>query len=801
MPPPPRTSPTLLTGREDRRRSGANRVGSLLSGYGRDERGLLGAEPKGREHEGHARSVSNVGPWHQGQGRSSPSSSARFKGVSERVGSPFRFTVTTRTVATAAVPAMNSNTWLSSLSGAVSGYALSVAQQWISVSTGGERCGQQCGDPGPAARYSYCPLPRNAVAIELIYPDGSVVEFPDGTTGLAVAESIGPRLAKAAVAVAVDGVQYDLERALPLGGKLEVIVGASDAGRAVIRHSAAHILAQSVLRLFRGAAFAIGPSIDDGFYYDFDVGRPFTPEDLEAIEAEMGEIVAGDQRFEREELSKDEALAMFADQPYKLEIIESVDPTEVSDVISIYRNDDFVDLCRGPHLPSTGRLGAFKLQRIAGAYWRGDQDRPQLQRIYGTAWEDAKALEAHLNRLAEAERRDHRRLGKDLDLFSFPTELGSGLAVWHPKGGMVRKVIEDYSSKVHMANGYEHVVTPHVAKADLWQTSGHVNFYAEGMYPAMELDDGDRYFVKPMNCPGHILIYQSRSRSYRELPLRLFEMGTVYRYERSGVVSGLLRTRGFTVDDSHIFCTRDQLPGELGDLLRFVVEVLGDFGFEEFEADLSTIPEKFVGEPSLWEIATESLAAALVGAGIPYQVAEGEGAFYGPKIDMHIRDALGRRWQLGTIQVDFAQPENFDINYVSPENRKERPVMIHRALLGSIERFFAILVEHYAGAFPMWLAPIQAAIVPVADRHAEYAAEVKAKLGGLRVDIDASDETVGEKIRRALTQKVPAVLVVGDRDVEDGTVGLRLRGEDEEARGVQLADASSRLIEMARPPR
>jgi threonyl-tRNA synthetase len=644
------------------------------------------------------------------------------------------------------------------------------------------------------------------MAIELTLPDGSHRAYEDGTTGYDVAASIGTGLARAAVAVSVGGETLDLNRPIDRDGAFSVITENTDEGRAVLRHSAAHVMAQAVLDLFPGASFAIGPSITDGFYYDFDIGRPFTPEDIERIEERMAEIIEINQSFERESLSIDEALEMFEDQPFKTEIIRGVDEAEGAGAseVSIYRNDAFVDLCRGPHVSSTGRLKAVKLMRTAGAYWRGDENKPQLQRIYGTAWEDRKALRKYLNRLEEAEKRDHRRLGAELDLYSFPSDLGSGLAVWHPKGGLLRKEIEDYSRRTHLAHDYEYVVSPHIAKADLWKTSGHLDFYAEGMYPAMELDGEQQYYVKPMNCPFHILIYKSRSRSYRELPLRLFELGTVYRYERSGVVHGLLRARGFTQDDSHIFTTVAQMEDELQNLLDFVLMVLRDFGFTEFEADLSTRdPEKSIGSDELWVLAEASLAKALETAELPYQIAHGEGSFYGPKIDIHVRDAIGRRWQLSTIQLDFAQPENFGLTYASSENIRERPVMIHRALLGSVERFVGVLVEHYAGAFPAWLSPVQATVVPVADRHIDYAIEVAEAIGegGVRVEVDSADETVGEKIRRAITQKVPAVLVVGDQDVENGTVGLRLREDTGEQRGLPLGDVASDLAERCAPPR
>jgi len=644
------------------------------------------------------------------------------------------------------------------------------------------------------------------VAIHLTFPDGSVREFPEGVTGAEVATSIGARLAKAAVAVKLDGVARDLATPVTQDAGFEVVTEATEAGRHIIRHSAAHVMAQAVLDLHSAAAFAIGPPIEDGFYYDFDIGRPFTPEDLERIEDRMKEIVAEDQPFERAVMTTAEALEAFRDQPFKVEIIEGVEESEGagSAEVSIYRNLGFVDLCRGPHLPSTGRLRAFKLMRSAGAYWRGDESNPQLQRIYGTAWESNKELEAYIDRLQEARKRDHRKLGAELELFSFPNELGSGLAVWHPKGGILRRAIEDYSRRTHAAHGYDLVYSPHVAKADLWHTSGHLDFYADSMYPGMELDEGAEYRLKPMNCPFHILIYGSRGRSYRELPLRLYELGTVYRNERSGVIHGLLRIRGFTQDDSHIFVTDDQIGDELQNLLDFTLMVLRDFGFDQFEADLSTRdPDKWMGDLALWDKATESLRASLEKADIPFEVAEAEAAFYGPKIDVHVRDAIGRRWQLSTLQVDFAQPDNFDLGYVTSENHRERPVMIHRALMGSIERFVGILVEHYAGAFPGWLAPVQATIVPVADRHDSYAAEVAGELreAGLRVEVDVADDTVGEKIRRAMTAKHPAVLVVGDKDEAAGTVGLRLRGEDNERRGVPRRDVVVELVSLCAPPR
>ena len=640
--------------------------------------------------------------------------------------------------------------------------------------------------------------------IDLRYPDGKVVSHPNGVTGLDIAESIGPRLARAAVAVKVDEALYDLSRPIKEGGDFAVITIDSDEGLHILRHSAAHVMAQAVLDLFDGSTFAIGPAIEDGFYYDFEVGEPFHPDDLERIEERMAEIISEDQPFERAAMSRDEALAMFADHKFKVEIIEGVDPSEVSDgeEVTAYRNHDFIDLCRGPHLPSTSRIPAVKLLRSSGAYWRGDEKREQLQRIYGTAWASTADLEAYLHHLEEAEKRDHRKLGPELDLYSFPPELGSGLAIWHPKGGQLRKIMEDHSRVLHERFGFDFVFTPHIGKSELWQTSGHLDYYAENMYPGMQHGDDPEYRVKPMNCPFHVLIYKSRGRSFRDLPIRLGELGGVYRYEKSGVVQGLLRVRGMTMDDSHTFCTEDQVQDELKMHLDFVLTWLRDFGFDEFEADLSTRPEKAIGDANQWEVTEKALAQALDAHGVSYRIAEGEGAFYGPKIDVHIKDAIGRRWQCSTIQLDFNLPERFELEYAASGNVSERPYMIHCAKAGSIERFTAILVEHYAGAFPMWLAPVQVSIIPVADRHEEYADSVSQSLGdaGLRSEVDMSQETVGDKIRRALTQKHPAVIVVGDDDMAHSTVGLRLYGEDKDTRGVPLTDATERLTEMARPP-
>jgi threonyl-tRNA synthetase len=643
------------------------------------------------------------------------------------------------------------------------------------------------------------------MSLELRYPDGTVVEQPDDATGLDVARSIGPGLARAAVAVKLNGELLDLSRPLGRSGDFAVVTLDSQEGLDILRHSAAHVLAQAVLDLFEGATFAIGPAIEDGFYYDFKVSEPFTPEDLERIEARMKEIIAEDQPFERESLSRSEALELFAAHPFKIEIIESVEPSEVAsgDEVTVYRNLGFVDLCRGPHLPSTGRIPAVKLLRSSGAYWRGDEKRDQLQRIYGTAWASPQDLDAYLTQLEEAEKRDHRRLGAELDLFSSPPELGSGLVLLHPKGGMLRKIIEDHSRELHQRYGFEFVFTPHLAKSDLWATSGHLDYYADYMYPGMSLDNDQEYRVKPMNCPFHILIYRSRARSYRDLPLRLSELGSVYRYEKSGVVHGLLRARGFTQDDSHTFCTEDQVGDELAMHIDFVTTWLEDTGFSEFEADLSTRPDKAPpGQRDRWEFGEKMLAKALEDSGVSFRVAEGEGAFYGPKIDMHVKDAIGRRWQLSTIQLDLTLPERFALEYTAPGNVAERPYMIHCAKAGSLERFMGVLIEHHAGAFPMWMAPVQVSVIPVADRHDEYAGQVAGRLrdGGLRVEVETGDDTVGVKIRKALTQKHPAVIVVGDDDVANSTVGLRLYGEERDTRGVPLIDATNQLMQMAARP-
>ena len=638
--------------------------------------------------------------------------------------------------------------------------------------------------------------------IEVSLPDGSTRTLPADATAGDLAADIGRRLAKDAVIAVVDGVERDLDVVLGDGASVEIVTPPSARGLFTIRHSTAHVLAQAVLELFPGSTFAIGPPVEDGFYYDFALpgGEAFHPEDLDRIDARMREIIKAGQPFVRDEITTDEALELFADHPYKREIITGAaeDPTSVTDsgTVRTYANPPrFVDLCRGPHVPHTGRLGHFKLMRVAGAYWRGDERNPMLQRIYGTAWATKVDLDAHLHMLEEAERRDHRKLGRELDLFSSPEELGPGLWLWHPKGAVVRRAMEDFSRDEHERAGYQFAYTPHIAKGGLWETSGHLDFYADGMYPPMELDQGERYYPKPMNCPFHVLIYKSQQRSYRELPLRLFELGTVYRYERSGVAQGMLRARGFTQDDSHIFCTTDQAVDEISSLLDFVLHILRAFGFETFSANLSTRPpEKSVGSDADWEAATDALRVALDRAGVGYELDEGGGAFYGPKIDVHLRDAIGRPWQLSTIQVDFQLPQRFELEYTGADNERHRPIMVHRALMGSIERFFAVLVEHYAGAFPTWLAPIQVRVLGVRDDHDAYAFRVADRLraAGFRVDHVDAGEPLGARIRKAKLEKLPYVLVVGDDDVANGTVGVNARGADVE-RGVTVDDFVSRI--------
>lgn len=627
--------------------------------------------------------------------------------------------------------------------------------------------------------------------IRIVFPDGSQREYNDGVTGADVAMSLSPRLAKEAVAVRVGDRLLDMSAQLPDGAAVVFVKPEDPDGLEVIRHSASHVMAQAVVRLFPGAKLAIGPAIDNGFYYDFDLERPLTPEDLEKITAEMERIVKENLKFERFSMSKQEALEYFRKkgEPYKEELVEGLE----DGTISFYRQGDFTDLCRGPHLPSTGYLKAFKLMSIAGAYWRGDASRPMLQRIYGTAFPKKADLEAYLKFLEEAAKRDHRKLGKELDLFSVDDEVGGGLILWHPKGARVRNIIESFWREEHYKNGYELVYTPNIGRGQLWETSGHLGFYRENMYSAMEVD-GQEYFVKPMNCPFHLAIYKSRGRSYRELPFRWAELGTVYRYEKSGVLHGLLRVRGFTQDDAHLICRPDQMPEEIDRVLGFCLHMLRAFGFKEFKVYLATRPEDSVGEESRWQAATEALRASVERAGLPYEIDEGGGAFYGPKIDIKIKDALGREWQCSTIQFDFNMPERFGITYKGSDGAEHSPYMIHRALLGSLERFFGVLIEHYEGAFPLWLAPVQAIVLPVLQDHADYARQVQDQLraAGIRAEMDLRNEKIGYRIREAQLQKVPYMLVVGEKEAAAGTVAVRSRKEGE--LGVMsVADLAAKL--------
>ena len=648
--------------------------------------------------------------------------------------------------------------------------------------------------------------------ISLLLPDGSERVMPAGSTGADLAAAIGPGLAKAALVAVVDDQPVDLAAPLPDGASVRFLTLRDSEVLEHLRHSTAHVLAQAVLELWPGATFAGGPPIIDGFYYDFELpgGETFSDEDLGAIEAKMAAIIAADQPFERFELSVVDALELMVDHPYKRAFMDLASGGDDSDgdvavggPISFYRNTHtFVDMCRGPHVASTGRLGQFKLMRVAGAYFRGSEKNPMLQRIYGTAWASKKELAAHLERLEEAARRDHRKLGAELDLFSFPEEVGSGLAVFHPKGGLVRRLMEDYSRTRHEQGGYEFVYSPHISKKDLFETSGHLQWFADGMFPPMTVDEdhdhgreGTTYYLKPMNCPFHILIFKSRTRSYRELPLRMFEFGTVYRYEKSGVVHGLTRVRGLTQDDAHIFTTKEQMGDELVGILNFVLGLLRDYGLDDFYLELSTKPEaKAVGTDEEWVEATTTLGAAAEAMDLELVMDPGGGAFYGPKISVQARDAIGRTWQMSTIQVDFQLPQRFDMSYVGADGERHRPIMIHRALFGSVERFFAVLLEHYAGAFPAWLAPEQVRILPVAETHAAHASDLALRLRaeGFRVDVVTADESLGNRIRRAKGEKLPYVLVVGDDDLANDTVGVNARGNKVE-RDVSVTEFVERL--------
>ncbi len=608
--------------------------------------------------------------------------------------------------------------------------------------------------------------------ITITLPDNSARELQTGATVYDLAASIGAGLAKAALAGKINGQLVDLSSPLPDGARVEIITEKSPEALEIIRHSASHLMAQAVKELFPQAKVTIGPAIETGFYYDFDMERPFTPEDLERIEARMAELAAADQKIVRSELSSADAVSMFEamGESYKAELINDLGAEQVS----VYTQGGFADLCRGPHLPSTSRIKAFKLLSIAGAYWRGDEKNRMLQRIYGTAFIDKKELEAYLNRLEEAKRRDHRKLGRELDLFSFSDEVGAGFPIWHPKGAMLRTVLEDFERKEHLRRDYDIVVGPQILKSELWQRSGHYDNYRENMY-FTEVDE-QSYGIKPMNCLSHMMIYKSQLRSYRDLPLRFFELGTVHRHERAGVLHGLMRVRCFTQDDAHILCTPEQLDAEIKGVISFVNDVMNIFGFE-YEMELSTRPDKSIGSDADWKQATDALLGALKDSGRPYEINEGDGAFYGPKIDIKLRDCLDRRWQCATIQCDFTLPERFDLTYVASDGERKRPVMVHRVILGSIERFIGVLIEHFAGSFPLWISPVQAVIVTVTENQVPFAKDVYKRLrdAGIRVQSDLRNEKLSFKIREAQLQKTPYMLVIGDKEVEQGTVTPRYR--------------------------
>ncbi len=608
--------------------------------------------------------------------------------------------------------------------------------------------------------------------ITITLPDNSSRELDGSATVYDLAASIGAGLAKAALAGKINGELVDLSVQLTDGARVEIITEKSPEALEIIRHSASHLMAQAVKELFPQAKVTIGPAIETGFYYDFDVEKPFTPDDLERIEAKMVELASANLQIERREYSSTDAIAMFEamGEPYKTELINDLNVEQVS----VYSQGTFADLCRGPHLPSTSRFKAFKLLSIAGAYWRGNEKNRMLQRIYGTAFVDKKELEAYLNRLEEAKRRDHRKIGKELDLFSFSDEVGAGFPIWHPKGAILRMVLEDFERKEHLKRDYDIVVGPQILKSELWQRSGHYENYRENMY-FTDVDE-QSYGIKPMNCLSHMMIYKSQLRSYRDLPLRYFELGTVHRHERAGVLHGLMRVRCFTQDDAHILCTPEQLDAEIKGVISFVNDVMAIFGFD-YEMELSTRPEKSIGSDSDWEQATAALLSALKDTGRPFDINEGDGAFYGPKIDIKLRDCLDRRWQCATIQCDFTLPERFDLTYVASDGERKRPIMVHRVILGSIERFIGVLIEHFAGSFPLWISPVQAIIVTVTDNQVPFAQDVYRQLrnAGIRVERDVRNEKLSFKIREAQMQKIPYMLVIGDKEVEQGTVTPRYR--------------------------
>jgi threonyl-tRNA synthetase len=638
-------------------------------------------------------------------------------------------------------------------------------------------------------------------SIHIKLPDGSTKEVPKGTTALDVAKSISPRLADAALAAKTNGDLIDLTRPLEKDTDLRLLTDKDPESLEVYRHSSAHLLAAAVLELFPETKLGHGPATENGFFYDFYRPTPFTPEDLEKIEKKMQELVQQNLPYAREFVDRTEGLARFKGEGdfMKCHFIEQF--TKPDEKISIYKTGKFLDFCRGPHLPSTGKIKAFKLFNIAGAYWLGDEKNQQLQRIYGTSFFSKKDLDAYLNGIEEAKKRDHRVLGKQLDLFSIQELAGPGLIFWHPKGGIIRKEMEDWMRDQYIKRGYSLVYTPHVMRRQLFFTSGHEGYYAQNFFDFMELDDAE-YRVKPMNCPGHILIYKDSLRSYRDLPVRLGELGTVYRYERSGVMHGLLRVRGFTQDDAHIFCTPEQIEKEIADCVEFARDVLKDFGFDKFQTELSTWDpndrKSFVGSEEQWNMATSSLEKVLKKLNIEYKTIPGEAAFYGPKIDIKLVDAIGRLWQLSTVQFDFNLPQRFDLEYVAEDGSRKQPLMVHRALYGSVERFFGVLIEHYAGAFPVWLSPVQVAMIPIAERHTEYAEKVASQLraAGVRVEVDSRNEKMNAKIREHAMQKVPFLLVVGDKEAETNKVNVRTRGKEktEDMGAAEFVEKIKRLI-------
>ncbi len=632
--------------------------------------------------------------------------------------------------------------------------------------------------------------------INITLEHGPTITLEEGATISQALKALDVATDRQVVAARINGAAADLSRPLTADCSIAPILLDSPEGVEIMRHSAAHLMAEAVRDLFPGVKVAIGPAIEAGFYYDFDVPEPFTPEDLAKIEARMAELTAQDQPFRRDELSREQALHYFRDQSeaYKVELLEEI-PT---DKVSLYQQGSFIDLCRGPHIPSTGFIKAFKLTATSGAYWRGDERRPMLQRIYGTAFASPDELAHHLELLEEAKRRDHRRLGRELELFSIEEEAGPGMVIYHPKGALLRSFIENFERREHLKRGYQIVMGPQMLKADLWKRSGHWDNYRDNMY--FTEVEGQMYGIKPMNCLAHMLIYKSKVRSYRELPLRFFELGTVMRHERSGVLHGLTRVRQFTQDDAHILCMPEQVESEILGVLEFVAEVMGIFGFE-YEMELSTRPEKSIGTDAEWDLATNALLGALKTRGLPYDVNEGDGAFYGPKIDIKLKDALQRRWQCATIQCDFTLPERFDLTYVGPDGERHRPVMLHRVILGSLERFMGVLIEHFAGAFPVWLAPVQAVLLPITDRVHGYAQEVARALrdSDLRVEVDTRPETLRYKIREAQVQKIPYMVIMGDREAADRTLAPRLR-DGTELKGVSLEAFIERLQEESRIP-